>query len=49
MRSFLIKIDDAFKKKNPDHPYIQNISEPRKKKFEKKFPELLKENQNKTE
>src|SRR5690554_1190904 len=38
-----------FKKKNPDHPYIQNISEPRKKKFEKKFPELLKENQNKTE
>jgi len=34
-----------FEKNNPDHPYIQNISVPRKKKFEKKFPELLKENQ----
>lgn len=32
-----------FEKNNPDHPYIQNISHPRKKKFENKFPELLKE------
>lgn len=38
-----------FEKNNPNHPYIQNISIPRKKDFEKKFPALLKENQNRTE
>lgn len=33
-----------FERLNPNHPYIQNISIPRKVKFEKRFPELLKEN-----
>lgn len=33
-----------FEKRNPYHPYIQNVSVPRLKRFQKKFPELLKEN-----
>lgn len=32
-----------FEKRNPSHPYIQRISIPRLKKFQKKFPELLKD------
>lgn len=32
-----------YEKRNPDNPYIQNISIPRLKKFQTKFPELLKE------
>ncbi len=35
-----------FEKLHPDHPYIQNVSIPRLKKFQKKYPELLKENRN---
>lgn len=31
-----------FEKNNPDHPYIQNVSHPRKERFEEKFPDLLK-------
>lgn len=31
-----------FEKLHPNHPYIQNISIPRLKRFQKKFPELLK-------
>lgn len=36
-----------YEKNNPDNPYIQNVSVPRIKRFKKKFPELLKENQSK--
>jgi len=32
-----------FEKLHPNHPYIQNVSIPRLKRFQKKFPELLKE------
>ncbi len=32
-----------FEKRNPNHPYIQNISVPRLKRFQKKFPHLLKD------
>lgn len=32
-----------FEKLHPEHPYIQNISIPRLKRFQQKFPELLKE------
>lgn len=32
-----------FEKRNPNHPYIQNVSVPRLKRFQKKFPQLLKE------
>lgn len=31
-----------FEKNNPDNPYIKNISVPRLKQFQEKFPELLK-------
>lgn len=31
-----------YERNNPDNPYIQNVSIPRLKKFQKKFPELLK-------
>lgn len=34
-----------FEKRNPNHPYIQNVSVPRLKRFQKKFPHLLKEDQ----
>src|SRR5699024_5008764 len=30
-----------FEKNNPDHPYIQNVSHPKKEIFEQKFPDLL--------
>ena len=33
-----------FEKLNPNHPYIKNVSVPRLKRFQKKFPELLEEN-----
>ncbi|HET8838520.1 MAG TPA: peptide-methionine (S)-S-oxide reductase MsrA [Flavobacteriaceae bacterium] len=33
-----------YEKKNPNNPYIQNVSVPRLNKFKEKFPELLKEN-----
>ncbi len=33
-----------FERLNPYHPYIQNVSIPRLKRFQFKFPELLKEN-----
>ena len=32
-----------YEKRNPYNPYIQNVSIPRLKKFQKKFPHLLKE------
>lgn len=32
-----------FEKLNPSHPYIRNVSIPRLKRFQKKFPELLKD------
>ncbi|MAO09496.1 MAG: peptide-methionine (S)-S-oxide reductase [Flavobacteriaceae bacterium] len=32
-----------YEENNPQNPYIQNVSIPRLKKFQKKFPELLKE------
>lgn len=38
-----------FEKNNPTHPYIKNVSVPRKERFEKKFPELLKNKQDKPE
>lgn len=36
-----------FEKRNPDHPYIKNVSVPRKKKFEEKYPHLQKSHYNK--
>jgi peptide-methionine (S)-S-oxide reductase len=35
-----------FEKRNPTHPYIRNVSIPRLKRFQKKFPELLKDSVN---
>lgn len=35
-----------YEKRNPNQPYIRNVSVPRLKKFQKKFPELLKEEAN---
>jgi len=32
-----------YEKNNPGNPYIQNVSVPRLKRFQKKYPELLKE------
>lgn len=32
-----------FERNNPNHGYIQNVSVPRLRRFQKKFPELLKE------
>ncbi|MAP54261.1 peptide-methionine (S)-S-oxide reductase MsrA [Altibacter sp.] len=32
-----------YEKRNPNNPYIQNVSIPRLKRFQQKFPELLKE------
>jgi peptide-methionine (S)-S-oxide reductase len=32
-----------YEKRNPNNPYIRNVSIPRLKKFQKKFPDLLKE------
>lgn len=32
-----------FERRHPTHPYIQNVSIPRLRKFQKKFPHLLKE------
>lgn len=34
-----------FEKKNPNNPYIKNVSIPRKNKFEEKHPDLLKNKQ----
>ncbi|KAA3621294.1 MAG: peptide-methionine (S)-S-oxide reductase [Flavobacterium sp.] len=34
-----------YEKRNPNHPYIQNVSVPRLERFQKKFPNLIKENQ----
>ncbi len=31
-----------FEKRNPNHPYIRNVSIPRLKRFQSKFPELIK-------
>ena len=33
-----------FEKRNPNHPYIQRISIPRLRSFQKNFPQLLKAN-----
>ncbi|MBQ0733602.1 peptide-methionine (S)-S-oxide reductase MsrA [Aquimarina celericrescens] len=33
-----------YEKRNPNNPYIRNVSIPRLKKFQAKFPELIKEN-----
>ncbi len=33
-----------YEKRNPYNRYIQNVSKPRLKRFQKKFPELIKEN-----
>ena len=33
-----------YERLNPGNPYVQNVSIPRLKKFQKKFPELLKTN-----
>lgn len=33
-----------FEARNPNHPYIQNVSIPRLRRFQKKFPDLLKKN-----
>ncbi len=33
-----------FERLNPNHPYIRNVSIPRLKRFQAKFPELLKKN-----
>lgn len=35
-----------FEKRNPNHGYIRNVSVPRLRRFQKKFPQLLKENSN---
>lgn len=35
-----------FEKRNPNQPYVRNVSVPRLNKFQKKFPELLKEENN---
>lgn len=35
-----------YEKRNPNQPYVRNVSVPRLKKFQKKFPELLKEEAN---
>jgi peptide-methionine (S)-S-oxide reductase len=35
-----------FERLNPDHGYIRNVSVPRLKRFQKKFPQLLKEEAN---
>ncbi|WP_224489428.1 peptide-methionine (S)-S-oxide reductase MsrA [Robertkochia flava] len=32
-----------YEKRNPDNPYVRNVSVPRLKKFQKTYPELLKE------
>ena len=32
-----------YEKNNPDNPYVKNVSIPRLKKFQKQYPELLKE------
>ena len=32
-----------YEKKNPNQPYVRNVSIPRLRKFQRKFPELLKE------
>ena len=33
-----------YEKNNPNNPYVQNVSIPRLRKFQKQYPELLKEN-----
>ena len=33
-----------YEKNNPDNPYVKNVSIPRLRKFQKQYPELLKEN-----
>jgi peptide-methionine (S)-S-oxide reductase len=33
-----------YEKRNPGNPYVQNVSIPRLKRFQQKFPDLLKEN-----
>ena len=33
-----------YERNNPYNPYIQNVSIPRLRRFQKKFPHLLKEN-----
>ena len=37
-----------YEKNNPDNPYVRNVSIPRLKKFQKQYPELLKEKTLKT-
>jgi peptide-methionine (S)-S-oxide reductase len=32
-----------YEKLHPNHPYIQNVSIPRLRRFQKNFPELLKD------
>ena len=32
-----------YEKRNPDNAYVRNVSVPRLRRFQKKFPELLKE------
>lgn len=33
-----------YEKRNPNNPYVRNVSIPRLKRFQKKYPELLKDN-----
>lgn len=33
-----------YEKRNPNNPYVQNVSIPRLRKFQKQYPELLKDN-----
>ena len=37
------KYHQNYERLNPSNPYIQNVSIPRLKRFQEKFPELLKE------
>ncbi|NNK53464.1 MAG: peptide-methionine (S)-S-oxide reductase MsrA [Flavobacteriaceae bacterium] len=39
------KYHQDYEKLNPNNPYIRNVSIPRLKRFQKKFPHLLKENE----
>ena len=38
------KYHQNYERLHPNNPYIQNVSIPRLKRFQEKFPELLKEN-----
>ena len=37
------KYHQNFKKNNPNHPYIKNVSDPRFKNFKFKFEDLIKD------